>query len=276
MSVLLVHSNMTAPQAQDPAVQQLQQQVAALSAIVKQPGSLDRYLDPNTKTIIQQIVQDSIIDIVWGKYFYYYTPFEYVGIVGGNGQGWDLNDSSGTLSGAYTSGVQLSTGTTSGDTSSIFKSAPFATSVLSYNVNSRFRTSIFLTGTANQTAYITVGQAATGTDYHYGFKIVGSTLYGIIGKGTSDTSIALATLSANQIVSLEARFSPSTGVTFYSSDPGSTKTKSRGILGPSQTPYFPVGAMNGWLQFMITTNENARKDLNIQFVEYIQPRPSTT
>ncbi len=60
-------------QTQDPAVQQLQRQVAELSSIVKKPTKIDRYLDQSSKDIINDVVSDSVIDTVWNRYFYYHT-----------------------------------------------------------------------------------------------------------------------------------------------------------------------------------------------------------
>lgn len=244
-------------------VQKLQSQVAALSSITK---SHTNTVNPSARGKVQagSVAGDQILDLTWNRFFYYYTPFESL-------DGWDAAGT-GTSS-VGDGGITLTTGTSSNNAVSIDK-APLNDSTLSFDKDSRFRTTATITNTTNTQDLLTIGDPQVGAGKaYYGFAMVNGVLYGICGNGVSTSSVMLENVVGPQVVQMEARLIARTRVDFYAT---TSSTSTQPVLLGSLTTTLPTGKViaNGAFWFFVqceTLNASA-KQLSINSLEYIQLR----
>lgn len=221
--------------------------------------------DARSKGAVKDTISDTIIDIVWNKYFYYYSLFEEII------DGWSLSDSSSGVSVTNAAGVLLATGNVSGNKTSINKN-PIYTRVITFDQPSRFRTSFSPTQVTSTTVVLSVGDGTSGTvTPHYGFRLENATLYAITANGISETKVAIKTLVAADVIVAEARHFPGQKVVFYCSDNGSGQLIERATISTT-LPSGSIFAALAWLEFKITTSTTAQRSVGIDFVEYIQRR----
>lgn len=271
----------------EPTIESLNKEVKNLTSTIKSLEArfnaydsspyLDRNLDNQSKDILHQEVSKKIMDIVWDEYYHYHTFFEAVGTAGN--YGWILSDSGGT-SGVDSTGLFLATGTSTGNESFVVK-APLYQNILSFDLESRFRTSFYVDSVSNIRVFIGGGNGTSGGTLsvnlnYYGFYLENNTLYGVTSNGTTGSRVALiSNVQADYLYLLEARYVPGNKVTFYVSEGTAfpnipsinTRAKERGSL----TTTLPSG--DGTLvRFQIETRANAEKNLGIGFYEYIQQK----
>lgn len=219
--------------------------------------------------VIQDIISDQIIDIVWSKYFYFNSYFE-------SEEGWDVvTQATPAVDGG---GLNLETTNVADDRSSAAKYNNFE-GVLSFDFPSRFRTNLYLTvdTTAADLDYsLSVGSGIPSTtESAYGFRVEDDELFGIARNGTTETKLKLTDINPSQGGGieafpqiLEARFYPGYRVDFYVSNEGEFDP----ILRGSITTTLPSG--NGALaNFDLYTRTTTVKAAFVDFVEYIQQRP---
>jgi hypothetical protein len=271
----------------EPTIESLSKDVQNLKSTVKRLEDklnaydsspyLDRNLDNQSKDILHQEVSKRIMDIVWDDYYHYHTFFEAVGTTGTN-YGWIVS-SSGANTGVDSTGLFLETGTSTGNEAFVLK-APLYQNILSFDLESRFRTSFYVDSVSNIRVFIGGGNGTSGGTLtvnlnYYGFYLENNTLYGVTSNGSTGSRVALMTVVANNLYLLEARYVPGNKATFYVSDGTTfpsipsinTRAKERGSL----TTTLPSG--DGTLtRFQIETRENAEKNLGIGFYEYIQQK----
>lgn len=252
-------------------VEQIKRTVQNLESAsrTQQIGSspINRTIGTVDKKILEDTITDSIIDIVWNKYFYYNTYFESL-------DGWNLQDTSAGSSIVSRLGVHLVTGASTNDISSIDKE-PVYQNVLSFDVESRFASAIFVNTVSAIEAFVGVGFVNNGaTGEHYGFFIDDSTLYGTCANGTSQTTVALMTITTNHpttvdpIYFVEARFYPGSKVEFYVKTDYSGVFIHRGTI----TTNLPKGAMFEWLSAQVKTTTTSAAEIRFGNMEYIQRR----
>lgn len=261
--------------------QELQNKIDELSRVVKTQGEqivalenkpirLDRYLDNSSKDIMGDIISDRIIDIVWDKYFYYFSTFE-------SADAWDvISNAAAPIQGA---GLTLETTAVADNRSSAAEYVKFQ-KVMSFDEESRFRTLFYLdiNSTAADIDYsMSIGSGIpTPLSNRYGFRLEDNKLYGITSNGSSETKVELLTTDVDQgggieafIYLVEARNYPGKKVDFYVSDAGQATLKFKG----SSTTNLPSGSSGTSISFDLYTRTTTAKRAFIDFVEYIQVRP---
>ena len=242
-------------------VKKLQSMVAGLSTNTKKNNNP---VKPASKSVsnVGSTIGDQIIDIVWNKYFYFSTFFESL-------DGW-YPTGTGTTS-LNDTGVTLTTGAVASNSITIDK-APLNDSRLSFDKDSRFRTTATFSNNTNISVDCGVGNVISGKPC-YGFLAVNGTLYGFTGNGTSTTSVVLQTLSAVQVVQLEARYYSKNRVDFYAT---TTQSPTSVVLLGSISTTLPTGTMISagqfWLNMTVVTTTTAPRSITINSMEYIQQR----
>ena len=254
-------------------------------AVLEESSHIDRSLGSTDKKVIEDSISDTILDIAWDKYFYYYTFFESL-------DGWD---GSATVSSVVTR-LFLRTSTVQNNIAYARKRALYQ-NVLSYEFESRFRTSFdvaYSLGSGSLTtvkAYVGTGHSITGgtgdifsdglaSSSHYGFYMDDSTLYGICSNGSNYSTIQLATGCTNfGLRVVEARHYPGTKVSFFMSDEtssifGDTDIKILKEVGSLSTT-LPSGVRTAVAQFAVKNTNGAAQDreMDVGFFEMAQVRP---
>lgn len=204
-----------------------------------------------------QINYDDVLyleDLVWRKYFYYYTFFESVdgltrtGTVTIDGTGVTLNTGAGTASIIKEPLVQASVGS------------------IDFAKHSRIRFGVeFGAGSLSSVvAYFTLGTFGIGENY-YGFNISNSTLRGSSSNAntTASNAIDLQTLSVSTSYELEARFYPNVKKIIFS-----VNGVQRGILRSD----LPTGTSANVLSAIIGTTDSATKTVVVSYHEILQKR----
>ncbi len=236
----------------------------------EKPVMLDRYLDNQSKDILATVIEERIMDLVWNKYFYYFSTFESV-------DSWDVI--SDAVSQITSSGLLLETLATIDDRSNASKYVKFQ-NVMSFDEESRFRTLFYLdvnTTAADIDYSMSIGLGIpTPLQKNYGFRLEDNILYGICSDGTTESKVAILTTNAAQgggseafVYLIEARFYPGNKVDFYISGSGDATLVHKGTL----TTNLPTGA-NGSINFDLYTRAATTKKAFIDFCEYIQIRPT--
>ncbi len=231
-------------------------------------------LDPVTKALIRKEIEDNFQDFLfekfWKELFYFSTFFESI-------DGWSLLNT-GITSGILSTSVRLITGSTTGQASGISKLPETVDGLFTYNEVSGFRSS-FILGVAagnNSAVEFSIGigsciSANSATVKHYGFRLVNSTLYGVVGNGSTETLVTVLTgIAVDTIYEIEARLYSGRKAVFSVSDGNNKKLKERGAINRE----LPVGDITvSWIEIQIKTTENAPKEVFIDHFEYIQHRP---
>lgn len=237
---------------------------AEIQQLKLQTGKLEYPVDVQSKAAIEQAVDEflpnKILDIIWKKTFHYLTLFESLDGFGGSGV-TIANDQ-----------LTFATGAVSGNFAEIFKQ-PNNQGLATFSQRSFLRTNVKLAQITNQTIYITVGNVRNVSE-GYGFKISDDTLYGVSNDGTTESTVKLQVLQANQKYHIEARYLPGQRIVFFADDPTTTPVTSIREVG-SKVNNLPIPDATGNTLFFftrITTNAAAAKIMWMSFVEYLQFR----
>lgn len=257
-------------------IEVLQGQMRDLQARVGS-STVDRNIGTLDKKVMEDAISDAIIEITWNRYFYFHTFFEEIGVAGSANNGWSLNNSAAVGTGLDGSGVFLKTGAVSNDETFITK-GPIFQGMLSYEQESRFRTSFQIDSVTSVNAFMGIGYGQKGfAQSHYGFRLENTVLYAVVSNGTTETTKAIMTVAVNNVIQVEARFYPGYKVEFYTSDafdPATVGTTFLPILLPrgAITTTIPKGLVDNWITYHIETKSAAAKTLAISEAEYIQKR----
>lgn len=241
----------------------------ARSVLAGARAQLSNPADDQTNSILRDFLKENLGDFAretnWRDYFYYFTFFESL-------DGWGLADSSGGFSGADFQSVALATGTTLDDESSIGKD-PVYQDILDYDKPAKFRTAFQLGSVASEEFFAGIGVGGNGAvGNHYGFLVVGGTLYGVVGNGAAQTTVTLLTgVSASYSYLVEAEFYPGDKVVFKVKRSDETELVERGVINTGM----PTGPFTNWAMFDIINKvggAGSAKTANFSFFEYIQKR----
>lgn len=262
--------------------QNIEKRLADLEATVKDleksQFKLTRFLPKEDKLELQILNEEQILDTVWNEYYYSHTFFESL-------DGWP-NGGGGTKSVASNRLYMQSSGTT---TQYVKKKAIYQ-NVLSYETESRFRSSFSVDDSladgeevSSLALYIGTGHAITGgsnnllddgldAGTHYGFVLSGSTLYGVTSDGSAYTYVELMKdVKFGNLIGVEARFYPRDRVDFYTTDQ---------FDGVTVGPFFPRGSLSVTLptgpryaiaEFSFYSTGGTRS-MNVGFSEIAQKR----
>ena len=254
---------------------------------IKQP-----VLDLGGKSLLKNEVYLAIRDIVWRRYFYYFTWLESL-----NASTAQANDSGGsteaniTVPGAWdtatsnsaslsfgSAGCVLVTGTTNSSAAGIAK-RPTAQSIIRLDRNQRFRTAFRLSAITNQTAYLARGGIAIAgmSSLYYGFRITGSTLQGVVSNGNASdrTTVNLGvTLAANTTYDVEALYVPGDRCDFFVRNSTTGIYERRGsITSTASNTGLPIGTTSTeFFEFYLINSAAENKQMTVSFIEYIQER----
>lgn len=211
------------------------------------PPSVD--LKAAVNQILDEILRDKVLDIDW-LYNLRFTSF------------FESKDSWSATAGITFDGsgdLVFTTTAVNGNSQNMIKT-PSRQTILDWaNNKQRFRTSFELTSVSNVTAWWTVG--TRGTTEHYGFEVVNNVLYGTTADGTTKKTVALKTILASVIYKIEARLDPLRKVIFYVDDVEVGVISQNIPLSPNTQDF---------LNFNITTNEAAIKEMYMSFVDFQQ------
>jgi hypothetical protein len=239
-----------ATQTSDPAVQELQRQVAELSNSVNSTSQLDQNLDVKSKDIIRQIVSNSLFDILWDTTYQYFTEFESL-------DGFNTTTGVGLLGGgAYivTSG--------SGTNFQLINKYTSPSFVFDSTKRSNFRAVISVDQITAQNGKIQTGSSA---DEGYGFTFVNAALsIATIHGGITYSTPTSFVLNGTDVFLLEARYYPSQKVDFF---------VDKVLVGTLTSNLPSISAFSGSIWSAgITESEASSKILHICSVEYLQSR----
>ena len=215
---------------------------------------------------ILNLYNKNLFDYFWRAIFFWQTLFESLdgfGVTGSAGYSITV-PSPGSLD--YNK-VTIKTGATSGNTAELYKIA-YPLNLASFFRKSRFRTALYLPKDTSQEVYIVVG-ILPNRDY-YGFKIINNQIYGVTSDATAENSILLGTYDPLKPPGIEARYEPSTNVTFY------INSKVSGVSNKNlPRPLFANGVESvnkALLDVSITTTTNETRELWFGYFEYLQFR----
>lgn len=185
-------------------VQELEKKVNDLSVLVNMKNnSLDRNTNVLERRIIEDVVQDEILDLFWGNFFYYNTWFE-------SPDGFNVTNDA-TISGGGLAVTSPGSGVAS---SSIYALNTSFAGGFSLLKESRMRCTAQYTRIVTQDIRIGVGDVVAGDAY--GFRVSNATLQGFAqtAPGTR-TTFNILTITANTDYDLEARYYPGNKVSFF-------------------------------------------------------------
>lgn len=238
---------------------------------------MSRFLDKEQKSELGILMTEQILDTVWDDYFYYHTFFESL-------DGWPSG--AGTIS---VSGNRLFMQTSGTDVSYAKKKAIYQ-NVLSYDVESRFRSSFSVDSATENGAVVTllaayagVGHAITGgsnnllsdgmgSGKHYGFLLDESTLYGITSDGTNFTTIRLLeNVKFGSLIGVQALFYPRSRVEFYTTEQTTGATVGNLIRRGSISKTLPYGQRLAIGEFSVASTGGTRQ-MNVGFCEIANRR----
>ena len=164
-------------------------------------------LDVQSKKVIENILENKVLDVVWSKFFYYPSFFESL-------TGWSLTDSSGN-SHCDADGLHLETGGVATNKSSVIKMSSYQ-NIINFWKTIKFHTDFNISSVTAVEADMGVGEIGVGmTTRGFGFVVDNATLKAVSQNGTSQTSITLQTINNTSTYSLEAIFYPSTKIVFF-------------------------------------------------------------
>ena len=162
--------------------------------------------------------------------------------------------------------IDLVTGAVSGNSASIEKIASWQ-GLFSFGRKSMMRTAFNLSSVTAVTAYMVVGSASgdgVPAGSYYGFKVVNSTLYGVVKDGTTEATVSLMTITTDTY-SLQAEYIPGQSVVF------TVNTVQRGTI----TTNLPQSALNPQsvlMELKVTTNEAVAKTMSASFFTILSSR----
>lgn len=216
-------------------------------------------MDSKSKNILMNIISSRLFATEWGAFSHFLTFFEsidgYTQIAFGTGAV--------TIDGT---GVQLTTGTTSANSTQLIKN-PVNQNFLTFAYQSFFRTAFqFTVGGGVITAFSAYYGIGIHTGDFYGFKIASGHLYGCTRLASTETLVQIiTTVVVSTIYDLEARYYPADRVDFLIG----------GILVGSLNKTLPnnyATSNQNFLEVFLATGENASKVLSTSFFEYVQAR----
>ena len=115
-------------------------------------------------------------------------------------------------------GLELATDVTSSSSASAYKRVHQVNPALSWDKNRQFVIHTYYSSDADEVATMWMITGEPGTSRHVGFYVANGILYGTVGDGSSQTTVALLTLGVaawEYIHSLKALWSPATKAEFY-------------------------------------------------------------
>lgn len=209
-------------------------------------------LDNDSVKIIEDVVRERIMDIVWDGYARYFTSCSNP----------DEFDTTGTVA-CDEDGILLTTGTSSGNTATAMRDDSMLKGI-DFTRQSRFRTRI-RTGSAITSYHVEVGlgqRSAPNIDADgYGFYIEDDELYGFAQTDFSArTSTYLQDVSTSTRYELDARYQPNGRVDFFVDD----------TLRGSVSTNLPTGSPINFFNFIVETQTTAARTLEVQAFEFIQ------
>lgn len=207
--------------------------------------------------VVEDAVSDTILDIVWNKYFYYYTFFESL----------DGFSTTGTVT-IGSAGVQLVTGGSAGDKAA-FKKVPLNQNILDFNKEQRFRCNFETTSVTAVRSFAVVGNRFSANQSYYGIGIFDGVVSGMVSDGTTLGFANLnLTVAANENHDYEARLYPGSRVDFYVDGVVRGSIAYTSILPQNtnttyNTNFYEIG---------LETTEAVAKTMHVSEFEYIQQR----
>lgn len=188
-------------------ISQLVKDVEELKRKVNDPiqsNNLNRYLDNSSKDIIENIISDRILDVVWNDYFYISYLFGDILRLSTAGTGTSAITSDGLLVTLSTTATDTASATLTFDT----------TRILSLAKESRFRV---ITKVSDVSDVTVTFYGTYGTTDGVAILIDAGTIKGqTTGSGT--TTLNISTVADNTYVTLEYRYYPGNRVDFYVND----------------------------------------------------------
>jgi len=192
---------------------------------------------------------------LWNLQFYWLTLFESI-------DGY-LKSTSGTgkinLTGLY---LELSTGTTSGSVAYLRRKYTYSTFTTTWDKNRKIRTKLYVSSNSAQTVWVISGER--GKYRHIGFKIVDNTLYGTVGDGTAESTLAIMSFLSGAEMILEAVLTAGTQCEFFVD----------GVSQGTLTTNLPTGTgfALDLIHVYITNTAAANKSIRLNCWEFLQDR----
>lgn len=239
-----------------------------VEALENKQVSLPYPLDYNSQQVISRTIDTFLPDKVYRAnnetYFKYFTFFESL-------DGWGLTDTSGGSSGIGFQSVNLTTGTTLNQASSIGKD-PIYQDILSYDAPAEFKTAFQLgVSVANVEFFAGIGVGGNGAaTNHYGVLAINNNLYGVVNNGGTQQQVLIASglLTTNSYL-VKVQFFPGDKVIFYVKDTTDNVLKEKGII----TTNLPTDVFTNWAFFEVVNKVGgggSAKTVNFSFMEYTQ------
>jgi len=173
--------------------------------------------------------------------------------------GWlDNSDVGATVQAGVGAGF-LITAATSGKKAIIaaLPSAPSMSGGVNFGKNPFFQARVYIPATTNQTIYFGTGNASfpasPPTTQYFGFKVVNGTLYAVHSNGSTETTTQITGITLDAKNLYRAVMDSGNNIKFYVN----------GVLKATHSSNLPSGEEDSILVFMIKTNENAEKELDL-------------
>lgn len=243
-------------------IRDLEKEVKRLSDVIG--VGFDRNMNPENQDVLRELIQDKIYDIVWDDYFYIHEFFYTT-------TGFQTASSTSSVSFGV-GGVDMITGTSSGDYKELAKQMANDSEFVKHDRITYFRVNAYWGETTNQTSYIRtlyngfVG-ASSDTDYSsaVGFKVHDGTLYGIAQGNEQETESPILNITADEVYELELRYFPYDRVDFYVD----------GTYRTSISTNLPDESDNNvkiFDAFIQTDAASEQKDLHVEYYQFLQKR----
>lgn len=226
-----------------------------------------RFLSPTQKDELYEVISDRISDLIWDEHFYIFEFFDTT-------TGFTVSSSSGSVS--FVKGVDLITGTSSGNFKHFGRKVPNQANntLITVGRETRFRTSVVLGETTNQTGYIrTLNNGGYGSiaslgdsvfkDSSIGFKIEDGTILACTQNLGAESTTPIHTIVPDVPVRLELRYFPRERVDYYVN----------GAYQASLTKNLPTQSDTlSFFDAYLQTDEAAQKDMYVEYYEFLQKR----
>lgn len=210
---------------------------------------------------IDERMPNKIIDLEWNNSISYLTFFE------------SLNGYSTSNVAFNNEDVRFSLPATN-NAEAYLQKRPTHNAFLSFATPSYFRTTIYLSSVTSIKGQIVIGASTadglggfTTNNRKYGFYFNGSSLYGIVGNGTSESTVLLETISASTNYNLTAKFTPASKVVFF------VDGVQKGVV-KTNLPYPSTAgsAETNFFKYDLVNNEGVAKTMDISYFQYIQQK----